>query len=112
MRSSSYIAEQIISLIERELGVSLSENTFGSKILSHIDTPFADIGMRSLHALSIVTQLNELLGTRISVTSIYQYPTTNKLANFIAGGLEPKISSPILNNLCTDIAVVGIGCRY
>ena len=97
---------------------------------------FASFGLGSLQAARLAGELEEWLGRPISPTLVYDYPTIDALANYLAGGpvaaptdgimvdrtmtmingrSEPEAGSPIGHRPIgpgEPIAVIGIGCRF
>lgn len=48
------------------------------------DRPFSDYGLTSILAVRLVTALNQWLGSSLSAIVVWNYPTINTLANYIA----------------------------
>lgn len=81
----------------------------------HIDihAPFEAYGLDSLAAVSISGEMERWLGCRLSPTLIYDYPSIETLANYIAS--ESSMAAGDWKEqeaLSEPIAVIGIGCRF
>jgi amino acid adenylation domain-containing protein len=81
-----------------------------------IRAPLAGFGMGSLHAVRLAGELEEWLGRKLSATLVYDYPTIDTLAGFLAGestGGEPvRFASSSAQSGREPIAIIGIGCRF
>ncbi|QBD78788.1 acyltransferase domain-containing protein [Ktedonosporobacter rubrisoli] len=79
-----------------------------------VNLPFAHYGMDSLQAISIAGDLEDWLGSSISPTLVYDYPTIAAVARHLAG--EPQelpAREESQRPTTTDaIAIVGLGCRF
>ncbi|MFG6107740.1 type I polyketide synthase [Leptothoe sp. EHU-05/26/07-4] len=79
--------------------------------------PLGEYGLSSVQAVGLSGELEALLGRRISSTAIYEYPTIEQLALFLASG-EDAFQVSQARKMYTDsrttedIAVVGLGCRF
>lgn len=56
---------------------------FGKGQLPDKETSFKELGVDSLMVFSMRTSINKLLGTDINVSSIFNYPTINKLTHYL-----------------------------
>lgn len=82
------------------------------------ETPFIDLGLDSVGAITLMSMLSEQLHLELPPTLVYDYPNSAKLAACLAEHLEPS-KSPLLSsskpvrttNNKEPIAVVGLGCR-
>ncbi len=83
-----------------------------------VDTrrPLAGFGIGSLQAVRLAAELEEWLGRKLDPTLVYDHPTIDALASFLAG--EPPVEHdrrrPETGHgpHCESIAIVGIGCRF
>jgi amino acid adenylation domain-containing protein len=81
-----------------------------------IRAPVAGFGIGSLQAARLAAELEVWLGRKLSPTLIYDYPTIDALAGFLAG--ESTLSAPrpaatiSSNDGREPIAIIGIGCRF
>jgi amino acid adenylation domain-containing protein len=107
-RSRAEIAAWLGARIAGPLGVRADE----------VDTrrPLAGFGIGSLQAVRLAAELEEWLGRRLSPTLVYDYPTIDDLAGFLAGESCPHGTARALRRETIDgrepIAIVGIGCRF
>ncbi|RSN26127.1 polyketide synthase [Amycolatopsis sp. WAC 01416] len=77
------------------------------------DRPLSDYGLSSRQAVGIAGDLENLLGTPLPATLLWESPTLDHLARSLTGGAEPEPESPGTDRRRTDpIAVVGLGCRW
>ena len=80
-----------------------------------VHKPFDSYGMSSTEAVILSGDLEELLGSKLSPTLIYDYPSIAVLSPFLALVPGAKESSsfncPSVNSQ-RSIAIVGIGCRF
>ncbi len=77
------------------------------------DRPLGDYGLSSRQAVGIAADLEELLGTRLPSTLLWESPTIDHLARSLTSGAEPEPAAAVRDRRRTDpIAVVGLGCRF
>ncbi len=86
------------------------------------DDNFFDLGGHSLLAAQLSAMLLDRHGWRASVIDIFQHPTLRTLADsmddevpatqYVAAGTEPYGSPPRPGHAGTDIAVIGLACRF
>jgi len=82
---SSEIEQKIMELWEQELNL----RDLG------VDDNFFTLGGRSLDTIRTVSRINSELGTKISLSAIFEYPTIAELAAYIAGNpVSPDIRIP------------------
>lgn len=97
----------VVQLSER-LGVAPSE----------IDTqqPFASYGLSSTEAVVLSGELEDWLGRRLLPTLVWEYPTIEALAGYLAEGSESPDRAarvdPRPRSVAEPIAVIGMGCRF
>ncbi|MEV4583194.1 SDR family NAD(P)-dependent oxidoreductase, partial [Nonomuraea jabiensis] len=77
---------------------------------------FQDLGFDSLTAVEFRNQLNAATGLRLPATLIFDYPTAEAVAEFLASELVGGQTSQAVaaTTTATDepIAIVGMACRY
>ncbi|MFE5505114.1 beta-ketoacyl synthase N-terminal-like domain-containing protein [Amycolatopsis japonica] len=77
------------------------------------DRPLSDYGLSSRQAVGIAADLEDLLGTPLPATLLWESPTIDHLARSLTGGAEPEPEPAGTDRRRTDpIAVVGLGCRW
>ncbi|WP_439380057.1 beta-ketoacyl synthase N-terminal-like domain-containing protein [Amycolatopsis lexingtonensis] len=77
------------------------------------DRPLADYGLSSRQAVGIAADLEDLLGTRLPATLLWESPTIDHLARTLVAGAGPEPVAATTDRRRTDpIAVVGLGCRF
>ncbi|GCE15770.1 type I polyketide synthase [Tengunoibacter tsumagoiensis] len=83
--------------------------------------PFAHYGVGSAEAIGLSGDLEDFLGYELSPTLLYDYPTIDALARFLAGEEHvPGDEAITVDRLPTNpdavsnepIAIIGIGCRF
>ncbi|GHO54366.1 type I polyketide synthase [Ktedonobacter robiniae] len=80
-------------------------------------TPFAQYGMDSVHAVSLSADLEDWLGRELSPTVAYDYPNIAALARHLAGDEKPQTREEVQPAETREyaqepIAIVGLGCRF
>ncbi len=116
-QSNSYSKEVIeawlISKLSERLEINSSEIDIGQ--------PFAYYGLSSLAATSILGEAQEWLERKLSDTLLYDYPTIETLARYLAKETDVAdvqkqyafCSSKVKTKTETEpIAIVGMGCRF
>jgi amino acid adenylation domain-containing protein len=106
--SRDSIAAWLAAKVAGPLGIRASE----------VDTrrPIAGFGIGSLQAVRLAGELEDWLGRKLGATLLYDYPTIESLAQFLAG--EPVHRHSQQASVCgrssfrEPIAIVGIGCRF
>ncbi|MFU8802987.1 MAG: beta-ketoacyl synthase N-terminal-like domain-containing protein, partial [Bradymonadaceae bacterium] len=78
-------------------------------------SPFANYGLGSLEAISLVGELESWLEQEIPATALYDYPTVEALAKHL-GGVEdsPTPQSEVGRSRMLEepLAIVGMSCRF
>ena len=75
--------------------------------------PLASFGLDSLAAVQLAGELEERLGCPVSPVAVYDHPTIDALArHFTVAPTEPPQESGMREPAPTEIAVIGIGCRF
>jgi acyl transferase domain-containing protein/acyl-CoA synthetase (AMP-forming)/AMP-acid ligase II/pimeloyl-ACP methyl ester carboxylesterase len=106
-RQSENIQKWLLESIARDTGIALRD----------IDPnePFINYGLDSVRAVRLSAELEDWLGVKLAPTLAYDYPTISSLAGYLAG-LKARVNSTFVNSrssrLQTEIAIVGIGCRF
>src|SRR5262245_12243791 len=84
-----------------------------------VDVPFAHYGIDSRDALTIVCELEGLVGRKVSATAMWEFPTVDALArHVVAGAIEPRAlvvpeTARIEPGLADEpLAIVGMACRF
>ncbi|WP_225912764.1 non-ribosomal peptide synthetase/type I polyketide synthase [Nostoc flagelliforme] len=82
-----------------------------------IEEPLAQYGLGSLAAVRISGELQEWLECELSPTLLYDYPSIQTLAKYLAGTSVKKDVTPIKvvppsSKDNQAIAIIGIGCRF
>jgi polyketide synthase 12 len=77
--------------------------------------PFAGFGLSSVQAVSLSGELEDWLRRRLSPTLVFEYPTIEALASYLAGE-EPATTAaaagPDAVQQGEPIAVIGMSCRF
>ncbi|WP_370963069.1 beta-ketoacyl synthase N-terminal-like domain-containing protein [Amycolatopsis sp. cg9] len=77
------------------------------------DRPLGDYGLSSRQAVGIAAELEDLLGTELPATLLWESPTIDHLARSLTAGAGPEPVAPAADRRRTDpVAVVGLGCRF
>nr|VFK36791.1 MAG: Acyl transferase domain-containing protein [Candidatus Kentron sp. SD]VFK40420.1 MAG: Acyl transferase domain-containing protein [Candidatus Kentron sp. SD]VFK78348.1 MAG: Acyl transferase domain-containing protein [Candidatus Kentron sp. SD] len=82
------------------------------------ERPFAHYGLDSAAAIGLSGDLSEWLGQSLSPTLIYDYPTIDDLARYLAGISDVKTSvieasvSDVKSVHDDSIAIIALGCRF
>jgi acyl transferase domain-containing protein/acyl-CoA synthetase (AMP-forming)/AMP-acid ligase II/acyl carrier protein len=79
--------------------------------------PLARYGLDSLTAVQTAGELEQWLGRSLSPVLVYDHPTIEALARFLAGESVPESRAPMSETrrpkpVLEPIAVIGIGCRF
>ncbi|MDB5038827.1 MAG: amino acid adenylation enzyme/thioester reductase family protein [Bacteriovoracaceae bacterium] len=77
-----------------------------------IDQPFAEMGIESLQAVHIVSNLNSKLTLKLAPTIIFDYPTIRQLAEHIANPNEAAETFARAEVSSEPIAIIGMSCRF
>ncbi len=103
-RASNEIERWLVSRLATTLGLDPSSVDVGR--------PFAAFGLGSLQAVALAGELEEWLGRRLSPTLVYDYPTVEALARYLAGERVEASSGLDTVAAVEPVAVIGIGCRF
>ncbi|WP_316528001.1 beta-ketoacyl synthase N-terminal-like domain-containing protein [Kitasatospora brasiliensis] len=74
------------------------------------DQPFAEAGLDSLGAVRLGDRLGAELGVTLSPSLVYDHPTPQQVADYLAGGVTG--APPPARTSTEPIAIVGMACRY
>ncbi|UFS98476.1 SDR family NAD(P)-dependent oxidoreductase [Nocardia huaxiensis] len=77
--SAQRVEDVLLSQISALVGAAKSP-------LVHLDAKFGDIGVSSAMSVELATRLNSILGTRVSSTVVFDYPTPAALAEHLRAG--------------------------
>ncbi|EMD25376.1 type I polyketide synthase [Amycolatopsis azurea] len=92
---------------------TVAEHTGVEAARLEADRPLSDYGLSSRQAVGIAADLEDLLGTPLPATLLWESPTIDHLARSLTGGTEPEPEPTGTDRRRTDpIAVVGLGCRW
>ena len=98
----------LVSKLSERLGIESHE--------IDIREPFASYGLGSTEAVSLAGELAEWLGRKLSPALVYEYPTIEALARYLAGSPEVSESTTRAGQdreaKNEAIAIIGIGCRF
>ncbi|MBI2838244.1 MAG: SDR family NAD(P)-dependent oxidoreductase [Acidobacteria bacterium] len=106
--SAADIRAWLVAQLSERLGVPSSE----------IDNqqPFASYGLSSTEAVVLSGELEDWLGRRLQPTLVWEYPTIEALAGYLAEGLEcpdRAVKDDVGPRMTAEpIAVIGLGCRF
>ncbi|NGO41068.1 type I polyketide synthase [Streptomyces ureilyticus] len=83
------------------------------------DSPFTDLGLTSIGALTLIDRLSARAGLRLPTTLVFDHPTPADVARFLRDALfSPETSrhAPPLQDPGPDsddpVVIVAMGCRY
>ena len=78
--------------------------------------PFASYGLGSTEAVSLAGELADWLGRDLSPALIYEYPTIEVLARYLAASADASASATAAGQereaKGQPIAIIGVGCRF
>jgi acyl transferase domain-containing protein/acyl-CoA synthetase (AMP-forming)/AMP-acid ligase II/pimeloyl-ACP methyl ester carboxylesterase len=81
-----------------------------------INEPFASTGLNSVAAVSLSADLEDWLEIKLSPTIVYDYPNIVELARYLSqtenNSAEAGVQSAAEGNRQSDIAIIGMGCRF
>ncbi|MDZ7342129.1 MAG: AMP-binding protein, partial [candidate division KSB1 bacterium] len=105
-----------IAAIESWLVAKIAENLELDPGEIDIHEPFVSFGLDSAQAVGLAGDLEEWLGRKLSPTLVWDYPTIESLATFLA---EEKAETTVTAEKSTPkisdsepIAIIGLGCRF
>ena len=76
------------------------------------EAPLDALGLSSREAVSLAGEIEEAFGITVSATLLWEHPTVNALARFLAGDTAPETASPPGTPTEAHFALVGMGCRF
>ena len=108
-QKQNQIQDWLVASLADRLGITASE--------IDINEPFASFGLNSVAAVSLSADLEDWLSIKLSPTIVYDYPNIFELAKYLS---QSKVSSqqhhkditPKVRNIESEIAIIGIGCRF
>ena len=102
------IQNWLIENLAQRLGVPTSQ--------IDVNEPFASSGLSSVAAVSLSADLEDWLGIKLSPTIVYDYPNIAELARYLSSSTDRVTlnsdRTTANNNYDTDIAIIGMGCRF
>ena len=103
------IQNWLVENLAQRLGVPASE--------IDVNEPFASSGLSSVAAVSLSADLEDWLDIKLSPTIVYDYPNIAELARYLSSSSNSKqltVNSKqlTLSDRDTDIAIIGMGCRF
>ncbi len=102
------IQEWLVAKLSEPLGIDARE--------IDIREPFASYGLGSTEAVRLAGELAELLGRELPAALVYEYPTIEALARYLAGSQDASSSAASAGQdreaKNEPIAIIGIGCRF
>ena len=104
--------------IEKWLTTNIAKKTNVAPAQINLHEPLASYGLDSMAVVSLSGELETWLGRKLSPTLVYDYPTVESLAVYLAGEGEPAnypaptISTSYPEQLNDPIAIIGMGCRF
>ncbi len=108
-QKQNQIQNWLIENLAQRIGIPASE--------IDIYEPFASSGLNSIAAVSLSADLEDWLESKISPTIVYDYPNIAELAAYLADNRDVQSGRTAvrpyeLPNIQSDIAIIGIGCRF
>ena len=108
--------ELLLTCVQQEVAKVLG---LSSNQLPNREQGFFELGMDSLMAVDLGTNLTRLLGVRLPSTLTFDFPNIEQLSHYLATEQltvdpAPTIaqSAPPSSSLKEPIAIIGIGCRF
>ncbi len=82
-----------------------------------IQEPLKSYGLASVDAIGLSGDLEDWLGREISPTLVYDYPTVEQLARYLAGETPASITEMVEpsrqhTNTAEPVAIIGMACRF
>jgi acyl carrier protein len=89
-----------------------------------ITEPMMAMGLDSLASTQLIARLSQFMGTSLSATVVFNYPTVEKLSNYL---VEQALSSQVSDDVMpkpfrrlehslrdenSDVAIIGMSCRF
>jgi acyl transferase domain-containing protein/acyl carrier protein len=106
--SAEVIQAWLVSKLSERLGIDAQD--------IDIREPFASYGLGSTEAVSLAGELAAWLGRKLSPALVYEYPTIEALARYLAGLSNPGPPAESSHQdrlaIAEPIAIIGIGCRF
>lgn len=104
---SGGVEDWLVKWLARQAGVAASQ----------IDPrrPLSSFGLDSMTALSMIGDLEQWLGCTLSPSLVWNYPTVEKLAAYLAGESERRPVLTTTNELPQarePVAIVGLACNF
>jgi myxalamid-type polyketide synthase MxaB len=77
-----------------------------------VDQPFTNYGLDSKEAVNLAGELEDWLGTRLSPTLLWQYPTIATLSQYLSQEDITVEQEKVVSKASEPIAIIGLGCRF
>jgi phthiocerol/phenolphthiocerol synthesis type-I polyketide synthase A len=82
--------EDVLNQLEIELRTILARELGMPDTELELDRPFADMGLNSVMAMSVRREAEQLVGIELSATMLWNHPTVESLAAYLADKLLPQ----------------------
>jgi phthiocerol/phenolphthiocerol synthesis type-I polyketide synthase A len=86
-------AEEVLSEVENGLRTILARELHMAEADFALDRPFAELGLNSVMAMSVRRETEQFVGSELSVTMLFNYPTVASLAAYLAAKVLPQEDS-------------------
>jgi phthiocerol/phenolphthiocerol synthesis type-I polyketide synthase A len=83
-------AEEVLSEVENGLRTILARELHMAEADFALDRPFAELGLNSVMAMSVRRETEQFVGSELSVTMLFNYPTVASLAAYLAAKVLPQ----------------------
>ena len=92
------LVDQITPIIEMQLRIILATELFMEPNEVLPDLQFKDMGLDSIHVVTLVRKINSQFNCNLSTNDIYNYPNLTKLTEFLATEVE-TITTSVKTNI-------------
>lgn len=89
----------------------LAEKAIGSQHSIDISRPLVEYGLNSIKAIEFLGLLEEEFKQKINASTLYNYPSITKLAEYLSQPINTPITLETPYNPVNDVAVIGMSCR-
>lgn len=103
-----YTRNQVVDIIQEQVKRILGFT------MEDLDESMVEAGMNSMKAASFHKLMSQIFEADLPVSIVYDYPSVNKMANFILGESEEVQVKPERKKdlQSEDIAVIGMSCEF